>query len=189
MSTTAPPAEYAGVPRRLAAFALDYLVIVGYIIALTIVWLGLAYGISWPQQIMTVLTNPLAADGLTFITLILPVSLYFTLQESSVRQATWGKRKLGLCVVTATGDRLSRTQAFIRALVKLLPWQLAHTSIYHIPGWPLAPEDLTPFSMVGLILVWVLVGAYTLSALISKTHRTPYDWVSGAYVVIIPPAR
>ena len=117
------------------------------------------------------------------------VSLYFTLQESSVRQATWGKRKLGLCVVTATGDRLSRTRAFIRALVKLLPWQLAHTSIYHIPGWPLAPEDLTPFSMVGLILVWVLVGSYALSALISKTHRTPYDWVSGAYVVNIPPAR
>jgi hypothetical protein len=89
--------------------------------------------------------------------------------------------------VTATGARLSRARGFVRSLLKFLPWQLAHTSIYHIPGWPLAPGDLTPFTTVGLILVWVLAGAYMLSALISKTHRTPYDWLSEAYVVVVPP--
>jgi uncharacterized RDD family membrane protein YckC len=177
---------YAELPRRLAAFALDYLVIVGYLIALTLISVGLVYGLGWSVSIT--LANPLVADGLTFVTLVLPVILYFSFQESSLTQATWGKRKLGLRVVTATGARLSRARAFVRSLLKFLPWQLAHTSIYHIPGWPLAPGDLTPFIMVGLLLVWILAGAYMLSALISKTHRTPYDWLSGAYVVVVPPA-
>jgi uncharacterized RDD family membrane protein YckC len=187
MNPTEGTTIYAELPRRLAAFALDYLVIVGYLIALTLASVGLVYGLGW--SVSTTLANPLVADGLTFLTLVLPIILYFSLQESSLTQATWGKRKLGLRVVTATGARLSRARGFVRSLLKFLPWQLAHTSIYHIPGWPLASGDLTPFTMVGLILVWILAGAYMLSALISKTHRTPYDWLSGAYVVVVPPAR
>ena len=41
-------------------------------------------------------------DVIAFFTLVLPTILYFTLQESSARQATWGKRKIGIRVVNAT---------------------------------------------------------------------------------------
>jgi len=34
------------------------------------------------------------------------------------------------------------------------------------------------------VLVWVLVGIYAISVLVSKKHRTPYDWAGGAYVVV-----
>src|SRR5688500_16624652 len=109
--------RYAGFPKRLAAFALDYLVILGYLVSLTLISVGLAYVVELPQPIVTVLTTPLVADGLTFLIVVLPVILYFTLQESSLAQATWGKRKLGLRVINVNGERLSRTRAFVRSLV------------------------------------------------------------------------
>lgn len=56
-------------------------------------------------------------------------------------------------------------------------------NIFHIPGWPFAPEDPTPVVMAGLILAQVLVAVYILSLIFNKSHRTPYDWASGAYVV------
>lgn len=180
---------YASLPKRLAAFAFDYLVIMGYLIILTVISAGLAYGIGSSQQITNILANPIASDILTFLTLMLPVILYFTIQESAATQATWGKRKMDINVISVKGGRLSKTRAFIRSFVKFLPWQLAHTSIYHIPGWPFTLHDLTLFPAAGLTLVWVLAGAYMLSPLISKTNRTPYDWLSGAYVVIAPSAK
>ena len=72
----------------------------------------------------------------------------------------------------------------MRSALKFLPWQIAHTSIYHIEGWPFAPEEPSPPVMAGFVLVYVLVGIYVLSALISKRHRTPYDWAAGSTVII-----
>ncbi|MBI5934827.1 MAG: RDD family protein [Chloroflexi bacterium] len=176
--------HYAGFAKRLTAFAFDYLIICGYIallIAATLAvfkiaeFMGLSLG--WPE-------NPLLADLMAFVTLILPVILYFTLQESSPRQATWGKRKAGIRAVNANGETLTRLQAFVRSLVKFLPWQIAHTSIYHIEGLPFAPVEPSPMVITGFVLVYLLVGIYVASALISKKHRTPYDWASGSYVIV-----
>lgn len=176
--------QYAGFTRRLKAFVYDYLLISGYILLLAMATMGititasyLGFSLRWPE-------NPILADLLAFVTLILPVALYFTLTESSPRQATWGKRKVGLRVVNAEGGTLTRKQAFIRSLVKLLPWQIAHTCIFHLPGWPLEVTTLPPPVIAGYVLLYVLVGIYIVSALISKKHRTPYDWAAGACVII-----
>jgi hypothetical protein len=72
----------------------------------------------------------------------------------------------------------------VRSLVKLLPWQIAHTSIYHIEGLPFAPVEPPPPVMAGFVLVYLLVGIYIASALISKEHRTPYDWAAGSCVIV-----
>jgi len=78
---------------------------------------------------------------------------------------------------------LTRKQALVRSLLKFLPWQIAHTSIFHIqevvPG-----QEPAPFDITGFVLVWVLVGIYVISALISKERRTPYDWAAGSYVIV-----
>jgi hypothetical protein len=84
------------------------------------------------------------------------------------------------------GKRLSRPRALLRSALRLLPWQIAHTSIYHIPGWPLAPEEPSLMVMAGFVLIYVLVGSYLLSALLSKRHRTPYDWAAGSVVIAAP---
>lgn len=171
--------EYAGFRLRLTAFALDYTIIFGYILVLLAVNVGVIVTKGLPLQPVS---NPLLSDLTTFVILILPVILYFAWQESSAKQATWGKRKVGLRVVTATGESLSLKRAVVRSLVKFLPWQLAHTSIYHIFGVESPPSWAT----VGLALVWVLVSAYLISLLLTKTHRAPYDWLAGSFVIVSP---
>jgi uncharacterized RDD family membrane protein YckC len=172
--------QSAGFAKRLKAFAFDYLIICGYIIMLTVATLAvikiaglMGLSLRWPE-------NPLLADLMAFVTLILPVILYFALQESSPKQATWGKRKAGIRVVNTNGETLTRTQAFVRSLVKFLPWQIAHTCLFQ----GLAATVLPPAVIVGYILVYLLAGIYIASALISKKHRTPYDWVAGSYVIV-----
>ena len=105
--------EYAGLRLRVAAFAFDYLIVLGYIVVLTAIAVC-AVMISGPQSPAdTLFANPVFSDLITFVTLVLPVILYFTLQEGSPRQATWGKRKMGLRVVTATGASLKIGRAHV----------------------------------------------------------------------------
>ncbi|MEM7030785.1 MAG: RDD family protein [Chloroflexota bacterium] len=169
--------------KRIQAFALDYLIIVGYLILLTIISTLLVYGPlqeDWEQVIST----PIRMDVLAFVTAILPVILYFTFFEGSERGGTWGKQRMNLQVVDMRGEQLGRRRAFVRAIIKFLPWQLAHTCLFHIPGWPIAPQEPPTWVFIGLILVWVLVGAYIVAMVISPRHRTPYDWLAGSQVVV-----
>ncbi len=177
--------QFAGLAKRLKAFAFDYLIIVSYILVLLVIGLAITMIVGPIDQAVPLFDSPIAMDVLAFLVLILPVVLYFTLQEGSARQATWGKHKAGIRVVDASGNRLTRTQALVRSLVKLLPWQIAHTCIFHVEGWPLAPTQPSPPVLAGFALVYALVGLYAVSALISKQHRTPYDWVAGSYVTVV----
>jgi uncharacterized RDD family membrane protein YckC len=149
--------QYSGFAKRLKAFAFDYLIIVGYIIVLAVATMAviktagfMGLSLRWPE-------NLFLADLMAFVTLILPVALYFTLQESSPKQA------------------------FVHSLVKLLPWQITHTCIFQIGGFTFTPVEPSPLVITGFILVYLLVGVYVASALVSKRHRTPYDWVAGSY--------
>jgi len=176
--------HYAGFAKRLKAFIFDYLIIFGYLILLTGVTMAvikfsrlLGVPLHWPE-------NPVLADLMAFATLVLPVILYFALQESSSKQSTWGKCKAGIRVVNANGGPLTLGQALVRSVVKVIPWQIAHTCLVHVPGWPMAITTVPSVVVIGFVLVYVLAGIYIASALITKKHRTPYDWVSGAYVVV-----
>jgi len=175
--------QYGGAVKRLAAFGWDYLLIAGYIVLLalvsSIVWLGLlgrAPGAAEGQ--------PWLYDLLSFATLVLPVILYFALQEASPAQATWGKRRAGLRVVSSSGGRLSTGRSLLRSGVKFLPWQIAHTCLFHIPGWPAAPEDPPAWVTGGFMLVFVLAGIYLAGLVMSREHRTAYDWIAGSHVVL-----
>lgn len=46
--------------------------------------------------------------------------LYFALQDCSSARGTIGKRALGLCIVDAQGNRLTRNRSLVRAAVKVL---------------------------------------------------------------------
>lgn len=127
--------------------------------------------------------SPERMDLLAFVTAVLPVILYFTLQESSVGGATWGKRRMGLRVVHMSGERLSRVRALVRSIVKFLPWQIAHTCLFHIPGWPMEPQEPPVWVIAGLTLVWVAIGLYIVTQAVGPTRRTPYDWISGSRVL------
>ena len=172
--------QYASFAKRLIAFGFDYLIICGYIILLTAATIAVVKTAGFMGLSLRWLENPLLADLMAFVTLVLPVILYFTLQESSPKQATWGKRKAGICVVNASGETLTRMQAFVRSLVKFLPWQIGHTCLFQ----GLAATVMPSVVIVGYVLVYLSVGIYVASALISKKHRTPYDWAAGSYVIV-----
>lgn len=90
---------------------------------------------------------------------------------------------MGLLVATTHGKRLGLPRSLLRSLLKFLPWELTHACLWRIPGWPLAPRAFPPIIVVGLVLVWVIVGVYVLSFFISKTHQTLYDLLAGTYVI------
>jgi uncharacterized RDD family membrane protein YckC len=167
--------------RRAAAFALDYLLIVAYLAALGVVGSVLTFGPArdqWQQLVST----PGRMDLVAFSTAVLPVILYFTLLEGSARGATWGKWRMRLRVVRVGGGRLGRRRAFVRAGLKFVPWQLAHTCLVHIPGWPAEPQEPPLWVLLGMVLVWLLIGLYIVTAVVPG-RRTPYDWVAGSQVV------
>jgi len=171
---------YRPAPRgkRLLAFFFDYLLIVAYLLVLAAVGFGLL-AVSAPLPT----DSPYILDLIAFVTAVLPVILYFTLLEGGRRQATWGKRRVGIQVTTVNHKPLTYRQSFIRSLIKFAPWQAAHTSLLHIPGWPFAVEAVGTASMVGLTVAQGLVLLYILLLLFTPTGRTTYDWVAGTMVV------
>lgn len=170
-----PSFEYAGLRLRLTAFAWDYIIILGYILVTAVIGI-----IVWMTTGPFVPPPLLLMDLIAFVTVTLPVALYFVLQECSPRQATWGKRREGLRVVMADGRPLSLWRSVVRSAVKFLPWQIAHIVVYRM----FLIDSPSPWTTVALVLLWTLVGVNLVSLLVTKTHRTPYDWLAGSSVIV-----
>jgi uncharacterized RDD family membrane protein YckC len=168
--------------RRLAAFGLDYLLIAGYLALLTAVGVGLLQRRGRPPAGPGTLRARLVGHAVGFVTLTLPVALYFALWEASPWQATPGKRGLGLRVVLVVGGRrVPYSRTLLRAAVKLVPWELAHTALWHTPGWPVRPEP-TAVTALGSGAALFLAAWYVL-CLFAGARRPPYDRAAGARVV------
>lgn len=136
-------------------------------------------GAEWGE----LMSDPVHADLVAFLAAVLPVWLYFALSEAAPGAATWGKRRVGLRVVGPVG-RLGLARSLARNGLKLLPWQVAHTAMFHIPGFPLSPGDPPTWSVVLLVLAWTLVGLYLLGLTRLLSGRTPYDRIAGTAVVV-----
>src|SRR5688572_27742710 len=170
--------SYAGLKVRVLAFALDYIAIALYLVLIT--GLSLAIGAAFPGLTQTLFGNPLSGQLSGFFAITLPVSLYFALLEASAWQASWGKRRLGLQVTGADGERLGRAHSLGRTALKFIPWELSHACIWQVSFSRQEPSALVT---AGFVLVWVLVGANVASLLASKRRQTLYDRLAGTYVV------
>lgn len=166
--------HYAGLWRRIAAFALDFMIIAAYILIL----LGIGFGLNAITGGIAILSSPLAVDALSFVVLVLPVILYFAVQEGSSHQATWGKHRMNLKVVNAQGSRLQPWQTLLRSVLKFLPWQLAHTSVINM--WL---GNQAPIFMVGALAAQGLVIIYILGIWLNRKHQAPYELAAGTFVI------
>ncbi len=167
--------EYAGLRLRLVAFAFDLIIIAGYILVTLVIGIVIAITMGpFPQP------PSLLLDLIAFLTAVLPVALYLVLQECSPRPATWGKRRKGLRVVMADGRPLSLGRSLVRSTIKFLPWQIAHVAVYRLLWVDNPPAWVT----LALVLLWTLVGVYLVSLLVTRTHRAPYDWLAGSFVIV-----
>ncbi len=137
---------------------------------------------AWmPGVASTLFGSPLRGQlsGLALITL--PVVTFYAVSEASRRRGTWGKQRLGLQVVAESGEGIGLGCSFVRAAVKFAPWELAHTCIWQIT---FAGDDVSPVVLVGLSLVYALIGANLLSALRSPRNQALYDRLARTVVVV-----
>jgi uncharacterized RDD family membrane protein YckC len=169
--------RYAGFWQRVTAFALDYIVILGYLLAVTIVSLLLNQAFSINQWLFA---DRVRAQFVAFLLVTLPITLYFALSESSGRQATWGKQRLKLKIADGNGNRIRFGRAFARTLLKFVPWELSHTLIWQIYS---SPGVESAWISYGFALVYLLIGLNIISLILTKKNQTLYDLLTSTYVI------
>ncbi len=167
---------YAGFWQRAKAFALDYIIILFYLAALTLLSLLINSLFSVNEWLFS---DRIRAQLTGFFLITLPVALYFSFGESSVQQATWGKKRVGLIVTDTNRARISFWRSLARTLLKFIPWELSHTLIWQISFSRQANSALINY---GFILVYVLIGLNIAGLLMTKKHQTLYDLLAKTYV-------
>ncbi len=168
--------SYAGFWKRAGAFALDYSIIFGYLIALTLLFLFLNKTFNVDRFLFT---THVQSQFMGFLFVTLPVTLYFAFGESSRHQATWGKQRLKLKVADHNGNKVGFWRAFARTLLKFTPWEISHTLIWTIYFSPQTDSLLINY---GFGLVYLLIGLNVASLIMTKTHQTLYDFLAKTFV-------
>lgn len=160
---------FAEFPRRLAAFLVDAVILVG-VVAVTVfipgtvlVFFGKSKG---------------AVMASTYIFGIVFFLLYFSLMESSIGQATIGKRLVGICVGNIKGRPLSLQKAFVRTCGKSVP-------LFVFVGFSEIVSRVEPyFENAGLlILIPVLIaGLWFLPMWFTPKGQAAHDMMAGSVV-------
>lgn len=177
MTTTQSHKMYAGVWRRAAAFALDYILILFYLAVLTLIGFILNSTFGTMQWVFS---DRVRAQLAGFLLVTLPVTLYFSVGESSARKATWGKAKLRVQVTDLGGKRIRIWRALARTGLKFIPWELSHTLIWTIT---FSNADVPIWVNYGFVLVYGLVGLNLASLVLTRKHQALYDLLARTYVI------
>lgn len=168
---------HAGFWKRAGAFALDYIIILGYLLGLFFISLLANTQFDASQWLFA---DRIRAQLVAFLLVTLPVSLYFAVSESSHRQATWGKVRLKLRVTDRDGNRIGFSRSLGRTLLKFIPWEISHTLIWQIY---FSPQMESIWINYGFALVYLLIGLNIVSLLITRTNQTLYDLLTDTYVI------
>lgn len=163
--------------RRFQALLIDYLVILA--------WMGILFvaAYTWFAAVGRFpdylgMFGPIGAQAIFFFLLTLPVGLYLYSTEASVHHATIGKRKLGLAVASAKGGAPRRRHIAVRTIVKLLPWEIAHTFVWQLQyflykhGYETQPPV---WILVGLSGAVFLAAIYVAMVALRRDGRGPHD--------------
>lgn len=167
---------HAGFLQRVAAFVLDYGIILIYLAVITFFSFLMNSLFSVNEWLFT---DRIRAQIIGFLLITLPVTVYFVFSESSARQASWGKQRLGLKVADHNGNRISFWRSVARTGLKFVPWELAHTLIWQIS---FTPNQFSQLIIAGFGTVYFLIGANIASLIFRKDRQTLYDLLAGTYV-------
>lgn len=124
-----------------------------------------------------------AGNLVSFLVLVLPVTVALARSESGPLEATIGKRARRLRVVDAgTGSQASFGRALLRNAAKIaVPWELGHTVAYGLIG--AVPGASIPGWLVSaMVAAHILPTVYVVTLFVGH-GRTPYDWLSRTIVV------
>lgn len=159
--------------RRIAAFCVDWLFIIGYAALLV------PLGILLYDRVDGLPTWALNLG--TFVLLVLPATVWLAAWERGGRGATPGKRVLRLRVSLLSGGSLGWWRSLARNGLKLaLPWELGHTCVFEMNFGSAA------VGMVSVVLAYGLLFVYLGYAVVSG--RTPYDRLTGSTLRLVEAA-
>lgn len=164
--------------NRLLAFAIDYTVIAVYGVLL----FGLSTWISSSTG-LHIKGSPVIGQLIGFLTVTIPVFLYFYLAEKGNHKATIGKRMRKLCV-TNSEEHVQRP-VLIRNLIKFIPWEIAHAGVHWMKYYEREGIENPMWVWFLLIIPQLIVIAYIISILQSKGHGSFYDHIAGTRVVSV----
>ena len=160
--------------RRIVAWLVDWLCF--------LVWLAALAAIGIPLYLSGV-TGEWSAATTNVVSALLtavPLTIFLAVLESGTRQATVGKRVMGLKVVGARdGGRLSFASALLRNTLKVaVPWTIGHAAAIGLVG----SSEVGPGLMILTAAAYVLPVAYVVTLFVGE-GRTPYDRAGGDRVV------
>jgi uncharacterized RDD family membrane protein YckC len=173
----------APILKRLVALLIDYCVIVLYAVCL----FGLAIAFythmfGGPPDLNVI--GRAKSQALGFVTLTVPIGVYLFLTESGKRHATFGKRAMKLVVASVKAKNVTKKQILIRTIVKLLPWEIAHTFVWQVTYYTQQGGTPPLWVMAGLTVSNVLPVVYVAIVLFRKDHCGPHDLTAGTIVAV-----
>jgi uncharacterized RDD family membrane protein YckC len=159
--------------RRIAAWCIDWLIIIGYATALVPVGLLLRRNsVSLPIG---------AWNLLSFLLLIAPATGWLAAWEAGRRGASPGKRLMHLRVQTGDGSPPPLGRALLRNVLKVaFPWELGHTAAFTLASPSAAGPGAVAAAVSGIAACAIAVG-YAAS-LFAGSGRAPYDRLAGTTV-------
>ena len=157
---------------RLVAFGIDYIIIAAYALLL--------FGITKILNLKELVLTPVNGQLLGFISLTLPVFLYFFLTEKGKSRATIGKRIMNISI-TAKTDK-TKPKILLRNILKFSPWEVAHIGVHWIVFYSISDNNVPIWVWFLLILPQIIVMAYLLGVIISKGESGIYDSISNTKI-------
>jgi uncharacterized RDD family membrane protein YckC len=170
---------YSVLVHRLAAYLVDILLLFAAIVVTQFGLNALTGGL--PLRLFT--TGP-RLEGWVWLSVSLPTYLYFALYESSARGATPGKRLLGLHVTDMAGKRISFGRALLRTIMKLIPWEVTHLSLF-LPS-PIFLDGQGGF-LPGLITANALIVVYLAVVVMTVGKQGIHDLMARTMVLPCAP--
>ncbi|MET3574220.1 RDD family protein [Bhargavaea ullalensis] len=168
---------HAGVPVRIKAFLIDYLLIAAYIILL-----GLVSVFLFPQIQRLFAGPPALAQTAGFFLMTLPVSAYFIISDSAAGRGSLGKRIVGLQVTDLRCRPLSLPRSILRTALKFLPWELSHFLVYRLVGTGDGEGVPISLSILG-ILIYALMALYMIVPFLNQRKQSVYDLLTLTQVI------
>ena len=156
---------------RIAAFAIDAAIVVGALIAMTLLLFGGGWLIGGGSQATQEVVAMLWLVGFFIVR-----NMYFLSFELGERAATWGKRALRIRVAARDGGRLTPDAVIARNLLREVEIFLPVTFLF-------GQEGLTALAGLG----WA--GLFLLFPLLNRDRLRPGDLIAGTWVVRDPRRR
>lgn len=168
----------AGHWRRLFAYLLDYVIVT--LIA------GVLSAVAGFIGVFDSSAKGALSGGVILLGAAVVPFVYFTIMHSRDSGATWGKSAMGLRVVTLGGERLTRTQAFIRVLLTLLV-PIAGWIVVGVTAAGTMSSDVEALKGIGVATITIGVLAISfgpyLTVFFNPQRQTLFDLICKTCVI------